>query len=1483
MGKSKRSADEVLDGRYRLVERLGRGGFGDVWRAEELLPDGTTLREVALKLLHGSVASAPDWSAEARIIASLRDPGLVTVYAAGVLNADRPIPFVAMELLIGDNLGDIIAARQEDGRTLPWRRVLSWARQAAAALDVIHRAGVVHLDLKPANLFLADGAIKVLDFGIARQGMGRAPSLRGDAMPAPAEEDELATAAFLVEQQKKETSEAGVTTPGTTSHAVVGTPGFMAPEIFEEGEATPATDAYALAACIVQLTTGKLPQAVTGKPPTVDPSTTVGAWFAEVQAATVRGQIRNLEGEDLPDGLVALLHAWLALDPVQRGVERGGLRDALDAVWRCPHGLKRNPYRGLEPLSSRDEGLLFGREADVTRIARELVDHPVAVLYGEGAIGLSSLAIAGVVPDLARHFADDKHDWEVLEIELGAITAERSADDVVTEALSERTDDPDVGTVLLVEDLERLVTGPPGTHEALASLLAEVAAGADGLRIVATLDAEHVSALTDLEPIGEIVRPWLRFIGSIQPAAVAELVHGPARLAGVEIEGAADIVDELQDELTEDGTRLPLVSLALERWWAAGERSASAWRDGGGLLGRLREHAEAAFEAMDAADRAMADHVLLRTISVEGTSLPVAEEALLEASDDDVRLRRVIATLTRARLLMRDHGHLRLAHIGLATSWPRLSDLRLHDIDRLTFLEDLRNAARRWAMGGRIRKHLWPSDMLRELGRRREDVIGELDDSEREFVRASLRQRRVRRSLQGLLVVTLLFCVGLANYVNMRIEERERQQRTRLLQAQRTSALERMVTAARRTPDPYHRVALLSGAIVDGHRDPLVPIELLEAGRDLPPAEFMSLGKVDAPDFPWGSRWLVGHAGDHIVIYDFEPPAGPEWAPLPYRFRPHAGTLTDLVPLPFDTAVATRDQSGEVRVWRLREDGQVGLATVAPERCPTGPLRIARDAPVIACTTAKGIAAWDLREPNQMVDADFDGRVLDVAPDGSVVVGAHLDTLMVWNLRTSKVRKLALDALPKLAKLSDRDPVLAVVVGRHLDVLSLQRLERIFQRQITIVDPVQARWADNGVDLAICDYAGAAEWHYLRRGARAAEDGPLPAHPMPCDVRTAEHPERLYDTLDFGRIGIAKIGPRNTDRGWRLEDGRLITEDLVIFDPKSTALRRKLQISAHPAGDLDLSASAAAVFRDEEGVIWQVGDTIRRHDADGKEIGRWRGQLLARCESGRLLAWRKKGHDDAATTWEIFGARVNVVLASVPRRPGNVLGADPGCKRVFFQWLDGTISSIALDQRGELAPVESPGGGFVLDGYVYDARPSTAPNGLWLAMSSGAVVHVDGATGKVTGYGHATPRATAMADGVESEDLLFADDRGVILRTRGAASDRVILGPMPERVWEDIVVAPDGDHVWLSFAHGVTVVDLRRGEVVGELELPSHDRLARWDHEGSLLLWPYSYKGQPRGEVIPVGLGLATAVGEAASNISARLVDDERAVIRLAD
>ncbi|MDX2760413.1 protein kinase domain-containing protein [Streptomyces europaeiscabiei] len=152
---------ELFSGRYQLVEVLGHGGFGEVWRAE----DQKLRRPVALKILRadasGDVAEKR-FRREATITARLQHPGLVVVYDVG---QDLGRTFIVMELLEGADLAHVLRSAPTG---LPIRQVIDVARQALQAIAAVHERTVIHRDLKPANLFLqADGRIKVCDFGIA--------------------------------------------------------------------------------------------------------------------------------------------------------------------------------------------------------------------------------------------------------------------------------------------------------------------------------------------------------------------------------------------------------------------------------------------------------------------------------------------------------------------------------------------------------------------------------------------------------------------------------------------------------------------------------------------------------------------------------------------------------------------------------------------------------------------------------------------------------------------------------------------------------------------------------------------------------------------------------------------------------------------------------------------------------------------------------------------------------------------------------------------------------------------------------------------------------------------------------------------------------------------------------------------------------------------------------------------------------------------
>jgi serine/threonine-protein kinase len=155
----------VIAGKYRLERTLANGGMGAVWVARHLQLDDL----VAIKFMSAALPELADarrrFAREARAAARLRSPHVVQVLDHGV---DGDVPYIVMELLSGENLGERL---KREGR-LPLREALSVVEQVAKALAFAHRAGIVHRDLKPANIFLAriddEEIVKVLDFGIAK-------------------------------------------------------------------------------------------------------------------------------------------------------------------------------------------------------------------------------------------------------------------------------------------------------------------------------------------------------------------------------------------------------------------------------------------------------------------------------------------------------------------------------------------------------------------------------------------------------------------------------------------------------------------------------------------------------------------------------------------------------------------------------------------------------------------------------------------------------------------------------------------------------------------------------------------------------------------------------------------------------------------------------------------------------------------------------------------------------------------------------------------------------------------------------------------------------------------------------------------------------------------------------------------------------------------------------------------------------------------
>ena len=240
-------------GRYRLVELLGQGGMGDVWRAYDTVTD----RVVAVKVLPGHLANDQTFQErfrrEARAAAGLNNPHVVPIHDFGEIDGRL---FVDMRLIEGEDLGTLLSSGP-----LPPQRAIKIIEQIALALFAAHRIGLVHRDVKPSNILVTeDDFAYLIDFGIARAA-----------------------------------GEAGLTETG----AAVGTWAYMAPERFAEGTADARADVYALTCVLYEALTGQSP--FPGK--TLEQIATAHMLHPPPAPSTVRPQIPRAMDQVITTGM----------------------------------------------------------------------------------------------------------------------------------------------------------------------------------------------------------------------------------------------------------------------------------------------------------------------------------------------------------------------------------------------------------------------------------------------------------------------------------------------------------------------------------------------------------------------------------------------------------------------------------------------------------------------------------------------------------------------------------------------------------------------------------------------------------------------------------------------------------------------------------------------------------------------------------------------------------------------------------------------------------------------------------------------------------------------------------------------------------------------------------------------------------------------------------------------------------------------------
>jgi formylglycine-generating enzyme required for sulfatase activity len=683
-----------------------------VYLAEEV----TLARLVAIKFISRlDAAERQRFLHEARVVAQIHHPNVVTVYRSGMIEGR---PYLVSELVSGVPLTKV-------EKPVASPTALDIAIGISRGLAAAHRRHVVHCDLKPSNVMIdSDGVAKIIDFGLARI------ALEGSSR----------------------------------SNLPAGTPEYMAPEVWSGEAPGLRADVYSLGAMLFEL--------VAGAPPFADvPVAELARRVMSSEAPNLRARVTEVD-----PALADVVARCLRRDPSGRYANGDELREALERLHASRrHAIEagENPYRGLLPFEANHRGVFFGRRSEVDAVVARLRSEPIVLITGDSGVGKSSLCRAGVVPAVID--GELGGGWRSLTIvpgrrPIGALATAigdpdlgaRLRDDPTQLARELRRSTGDCGLILFIDQLEELITlGDPAEVALLDAGLEVVAGGVPGLRVLATVRADFLARMSTLPVLGRDLSRLLYFLRPLPAERLRDVIVGPAAAVGGRFESEAIVADLIAATAQAGDGGLPLLSFALADLWEARDRAtnvipSSAVAQMGGVTGALSRHADIVIRGMIAADHGHARRILLGLVTSQGTR---ARRSATELAIGDAA-RSALDALVQGRLVVVHDGEsepvYELAHECLLAGWATLRQWLDADTAGRAVRERLAAAVAEWIRLGRRGDATWQDRRLEEA-----DAldIEALTDDERAFLVASRRGsawRRRRRWLLGFGAILLV-------------------------------------------------------------------------------------------------------------------------------------------------------------------------------------------------------------------------------------------------------------------------------------------------------------------------------------------------------------------------------------------------------------------------------------------------------------------------------------------------------------------------------------------------------------------------------------------------------------------------------------------------------------------------------------------------------------------------------------------------------
>lgn len=648
---------------YELQERIGKGGFGEVYRATQ----PHVGRDVAIKIIIADQANQPEFirnfETEAKMVARLEHPHIVPLFDYW---REPNGAYIVMRYLRGGTLKNEMAQGP-----MPLSRIAEILDQLCGALWIAHRNRVAHRDIKPANIMLDDDRQTYLsDFGLAIN---------------------------IGDDHYKN---------------LVGTWLYMAPERIQSQPQTHTVDIYSLGIMVFEMITGAYPFQRTS----IDR-------IAYEHMHTVLPRLEN-HVSDLPEELNFVLQRATAKDPESRYedirlfakdfreiVQPNGNRADMTQVMHVVDQIL-NPYMGLRPFSEADTEYFFGRIALVQRLLDRLKEESALAqflaLVGPSGSGKSSVIYAGLLPQLRMGAIEGSSEWYMitmtpgthpfqnLQLALHSIAAVevedfsdqlRNGDDPLSHLLPRLLgpQKSDHGLLLFIDQFEEIFTQveDEDTRQAFLDLLTTTVTNpASNIRVIITLRADFYDQPLHYEEFGKLIQNRTEVILPLDTSELERAVTGPARRVGLQVE--SELVAEIISDVKAEPGALPLLQYTLTELFNRRKEvtlTLEAYRESGGVQGALARRADEVFLSLPVEQQILARQIFLKLVTLgDGTEdtrrrARISELRAIGVNDDHIQA--VLDEFGKYRLLTFDRDAdtreptIEVAHEALIREWQR--------------------------------------------------------------------------------------------------------------------------------------------------------------------------------------------------------------------------------------------------------------------------------------------------------------------------------------------------------------------------------------------------------------------------------------------------------------------------------------------------------------------------------------------------------------------------------------------------------------------------------------------------------------------------------------------------------------------------------------------------------------------------------------------------------------------------------------------